>query len=52
VPELREAAMASRETLGGHLAEREWIERVLDETRSRMDELAAVQRYPFPVAAQ
>jgi succinate dehydrogenase/fumarate reductase flavoprotein subunit len=51
VPQLREAAMASRETLGGHLAEREWMERVLDETHSRMDELAVVQRYPFPVAA-
>jgi succinate dehydrogenase/fumarate reductase flavoprotein subunit len=49
VPELREAAMASRETLGGHLAEREWMTRVLDETHSRMDELADVQRYPFPV---
>ncbi|OBF33631.1 pyridine nucleotide-disulfide oxidoreductase [Mycobacterium sp. ACS1612] len=49
VPELREAAMASREALGGHLADREWMTRVLDETHSRMDELAEVQRYPFPV---
>jgi succinate dehydrogenase/fumarate reductase flavoprotein subunit len=49
VPELRESAMASRETLGGHLAEREWMTRVLDETHERMDELATVQRYPFPV---
>ncbi len=49
VPELREAAMASREALGGHLAERDWMARVLDETHSRMDELAEVQRYPFPV---
>jgi len=51
VPELREAAMASREALGGHLAERDWMSRVLDETHSRMAELATVQRYPFPEAA-
>ncbi|MGH3645080.1 MAG: FAD-dependent oxidoreductase [Mycobacterium sp.] len=51
VPELREAAMASRESLGGHLAERQWMTRVLDETHARMDELADVQRYPFPVDA-
>lgn len=49
VPELREAAMASREGLGGHLADRAWMARVLDETYARMDELATVQRYPFPV---
>lgn len=51
VPELREAAMSSREALGGHLADREWMSRVLDETHARMDELAEVQRYPFPVDA-
>ncbi|MDT5015847.1 MAG: hypothetical protein QOD39_2007 [Mycobacterium sp.] len=50
-PELREAAMASREVLGGHLADRDWMSRVLDETHARMDELADVQRYPFPVDA-
>ena len=49
VPELREAAMASRESLGGHLADRRWMARVLDETHARMDELARAQRYPFPV---
>jgi succinate dehydrogenase/fumarate reductase flavoprotein subunit len=49
VPELREAAMASRDGLGGHLADRGWMTRVLDETHARMDELATVQRYPFPV---
>jgi succinate dehydrogenase/fumarate reductase flavoprotein subunit len=49
VPELREAAMASRDALGGHLAERDWMTRVLDETHARVDELATVQRYPFPV---
>ncbi|OBC08918.1 pyridine nucleotide-disulfide oxidoreductase [Mycobacterium sp. 852013-50091_SCH5140682] len=48
-PELREAAMAGREALGGHLADRGWMARVLDETHARMDELADVQRYPFPV---
>ena len=51
VPELREAAMASREVLGGHLVERDWMARVLDETYDRMNELATVQRYPFPVGA-
>ena len=49
--ELREAAMASREALGGHLADRDWMAPVLDETCARMDELARVQRYPFPVDA-
>jgi succinate dehydrogenase/fumarate reductase flavoprotein subunit len=49
VPELREAAMASRDALGGHLAERDWMTRVLDETHARMHELGTVQRYPFPV---
>ncbi|MER5855040.1 FAD-binding protein [Streptomyces sp900105245] len=52
VPELREAAMASREALGGFLADRDWMARVLDETHARMDELARIQRYPFPVDAQ
>jgi succinate dehydrogenase/fumarate reductase flavoprotein subunit len=51
-PELREAAMASRESLGGYLADRGWMARVLDETYARMDELARVQRYPFPVDAR
>ncbi|MEU6251310.1 FAD-binding protein [Streptomyces sp. NPDC047043] len=50
-PELREAAMAGREGLGGYLADRAWMARVLDETHARMDELARVQRYPFPVDA-
>jgi len=49
VPEQREAAMACREALGGHLAERDWMARVLDETHARMRELGEVQRYPFPV---
>jgi succinate dehydrogenase/fumarate reductase flavoprotein subunit len=50
-PELREAAMASRYAPGGFLAERAWMLRVLDETKARIDELAEVQRYPFPVDA-
>ncbi|MET7767796.1 FAD-binding protein [Nocardia sp. NPDC005366] len=48
-PELREKAMASREALGGYLADREWMARVLDETFDRVDELAEEGRYPFPV---
>ncbi|MDH6502653.1 hypothetical protein M2156_008963 [Streptomyces sp. SAI-149] len=32
--------MASREGLGGYLADRDWMARVLDETHARMDELA------------
>ena len=48
-PTAREAAMASREGLGGHLADRGWAARVLQETYERMNELAAVARYPFPV---
>jgi succinate dehydrogenase/fumarate reductase flavoprotein subunit len=47
--EAREAAMASREALGGHLADRRWMARVLDETYERINELAEVGRYPFPV---
>lgn len=46
--EARERAMASREALGGYLADRRWMHRVLDETYERIDELAQVQRYPFP----
>src|SRR5690349_18220560 len=43
--------MASGESLGHHLADRGWMSRELDETHARMDELAEVQRYPFPVDA-
>lgn len=49
VPELREAAMAKREQLGAGLTDRAWMTRVLDDTIVRMDELARIQRYPFPV---
>lgn len=51
VPEVREEAIVSREKLGAHLTDRTWMARVLDETYVRMDELATVQRYPFPVGA-
>ncbi|MFJ7266360.1 FAD-binding protein [Streptomyces sp. NPDC099050] len=47
-PAAREAAMASREGLGGYLADRRWMSRVLDETYARMNELADEGRYPFP----
>ncbi|MFJ8013249.1 FAD-dependent oxidoreductase [Streptomyces sp. NPDC096339] len=47
-PAAREAAMASREGLGGYLADRRWMARVLDETYDRMNELATDGRYPFP----
>ncbi|MFD9408753.1 FAD-dependent oxidoreductase [Streptomyces sp. NPDC059989] len=47
-PAAREAAMASREGLGGYLADRRWMARVLDETYERINELATDGRYPFP----
>jgi succinate dehydrogenase/fumarate reductase flavoprotein subunit len=47
-PGLREAAMASREELGGRLADRRWMARVLDETHRQVDRLAE-WGYPFPV---
>lgn len=46
-PELREAAMASREQLGGYLADRGWMERVLDETYAQVNRIAE-WGYPFP----
>jgi succinate dehydrogenase/fumarate reductase flavoprotein subunit len=48
-PAAREAAIESREALGGYLADRRWANRVLDETYERINELADVARYPFPV---
>ena len=45
----REAAMASREGLGGYLADRGWMARVLDQTYENMSRLATDGRYPFPV---
>jgi succinate dehydrogenase/fumarate reductase flavoprotein subunit len=48
-PQERAAAKASRETLGGHLADHGWMDRVLDQTYENMNELAEISRYPFPV---
>jgi succinate dehydrogenase/fumarate reductase flavoprotein subunit len=47
-PDQREKAMASREAMGGHLADRRWMRRVLDETWARIPELAD-WGYPFPI---
>jgi succinate dehydrogenase/fumarate reductase flavoprotein subunit len=48
-PDAREAAMASRESLGGYLADRNWMTRVLDRTYEGINELAEAGHYPFPV---
>lgn len=47
-PEARERAMNSRDALGGHIANRSWMARVLDETYRRIPDLDKVQ-FPFPV---
>lgn len=49
-PDDREAAMASREALGGFLAQRSWMERVLDRTYDNVNSLAA-WGYPFQLDA-
>lgn len=41
--------MATREALGGYLADRRWMARVLDSTYAGVNELAESGRYPFPV---
>jgi succinate dehydrogenase/fumarate reductase flavoprotein subunit len=46
--EARDAAMASRENLNGHLSDRRWMARVLDQTYANINELAEAGRYPFP----
>ncbi|MBD2666191.1 FAD-dependent oxidoreductase [Richelia sinica] len=46
-PESREAAMASREALGGFLSSRNWMQRVLDQTYTNVN-LLAEWGYPFP----
>jgi succinate dehydrogenase/fumarate reductase flavoprotein subunit len=46
-PELREAAMASREALGGFLSNRRWMTRVLEQTYANVNRLAE-WGYPFP----
>jgi succinate dehydrogenase/fumarate reductase flavoprotein subunit len=44
----RDEAMASRAGLGGHLADRRWMGRVLEETWDRLPELGS-WGYPYPV---
>jgi len=46
--EEREAAMKSREALGGYLADRGWMKRVLDRTYGNINQIAE-WGYPFPV---
>ncbi|MFO5437924.1 MAG: FAD-dependent oxidoreductase [Dolichospermum sp.] len=46
-PDSREAAMASREALGGFLSSRDWMQRVLDQTYTNVNQLAE-WGYPFP----
>jgi succinate dehydrogenase/fumarate reductase flavoprotein subunit len=48
-PDKRAAAKASRETLGGHLADHHWMDRVLAQTFTNMERLGTEGRYPFPV---
>lgn len=50
-PEQREAAMASREAMGGFLAQRSWMERVLDRTYDNINSLADLG-YPFQADAE
>ncbi|WP_341529273.1 FAD-binding protein [Nostoc sp. UHCC 0302] len=45
--EAREAAMASRESLGGFLSNRKWMDRVLNQTYVNINRLAE-WGYPFP----
>ncbi|WNZ27066.1 FAD-binding protein [Leptolyngbya sp. NK1-12] len=47
-PDARKAAMASREALGGYLAHRDWMMRVLDRTYANVNSLAE-WGYPFPL---
>ncbi|MGV9675583.1 FAD-dependent oxidoreductase [Nocardia sp. NPDC003482] len=48
-PAARAAAKASREALGGYLADHHWMDRVLEQTYTNMDRLAVEGRYPFPI---
>src|SRR3989442_4834628 len=50
-PALREAAMANREKLGGHLQDRRWMARVLDRTYEQSNRLAD-WGYPYPVRSE
>jgi succinate dehydrogenase/fumarate reductase flavoprotein subunit len=49
-PDARDAAVARRELVGGHLTDRRWSLRVLEETWRRVDQLDG-WGYPFPVDA-
>ncbi|WLP89087.1 FAD-binding protein [Gordonia sp. NB41Y] len=51
-PERRAEAKASREKLGGYLADHDWMDRVLDQTYANMRRLGDEGRYPFPQDAQ
>ena len=46
-PQQREAVLTSRESLGGYLSERSWMERVLDQTHNNLYRLED-WGYPFP----
>jgi hypothetical protein len=46
--DLRAEARSSREAMGGHLADRSWMDRVLDQTYENVGRLAD-WGYPFPV---
>ncbi|AHH20245.1 putative oxidoreductase [Nocardia nova SH22a] len=48
-PAARAAAKASREELGGFLADHHWMDRVLEQTYTNMHRLGEEGRYPFPV---
>lgn len=47
-PEARTKAKASREELGGFLADHAWMDDVLEQTWANMNRLAVAGRYPFP----
>ncbi|MGO4276363.1 FAD-binding protein, partial [Paenibacillus sp. TAF58] len=47
-PAEREEAMKSREALGGYLADRGWMKKVLDQTYTNTNQIAA-WGYPFPL---
>ncbi|WP_020106358.1 FAD-dependent oxidoreductase [Nocardia sp. 348MFTsu5.1] len=48
-PDLRSAAKAGREALGGHLASHHWMDRVLAQTFTNMKRIGTEGRYPFPI---
>ena len=50
-PELRETTMVNREAMGGFLSNRNWMQRVLDQTFENVN-LVAEWGYPFPVNEQ